>query len=115
MYQICIIMILFISIYAQFAKYNLLGPQIRNDMFNTQRSSHQYISPQPHGGGFQSHAKYVKMQEIYHPPEAIGGGFQSRGGWSQTLDEPYVGPVSQIIINIATVAAGGHESNNKFA
>ena len=132
MYKIWILMMLIIGVFAQFRPINLNGPQITGNTFNSQRTTHQYVPPQSVGGGFQSsggHVKmhetyhapqsigggfqsrggYVKMIETYHAPQSIGGGFQSQGGWTKVRDEPYVGPIAQTIIDIATFTASGHE------
>ena len=93
---ICILMMLSINVFAQ---------------FNNVRNTYQYIPPQSIGGGFQSRGGYVKMIETYHAPQSIGGGFQSQGGWTKVRDEPYVGPVAQTIIDIATFTAQGHKSD----
>ena len=93
---ICILMMLIINVFAH---------------FNNVRTTYQYIPPQSIGGGFQSRGGYVKMIETYHAPQSIGGGFQSQGGWTKVRDEPYVGPVAQTIIDIATFTASGHKSD----
>lgn len=111
MFKICILMMLIIGVFAQFRPINLNGPQLANNIFNPQRTTHQYVPPQSIGGGFQSHGGHVKMHETYHAPQSIGGGFQSQGGWSKVKDEPYVGPVAQTIIDIASITAGGKKNN----
>ena len=108
-YKIWILMMLImmlIGVSAQFRAINLNGPQIVGNMFNPQRTTHQYIPPQSVGGGFQSRGDYVKMHETYHAPQSIGGGFQSQGGFSKVIDKPYVGPVAQTIVDIASFMAG---------
>jgi hypothetical protein len=107
MYKIWILMMLIIGVFAQFRPINLNGPQITGNTFNPQRTTHQYVPPQSVGGGFQSRGGHVKMHETYHAPQSIGGGFQSQGGFSKVKDEPYVGPVAQSIIDIASFMAGG--------
>ena len=103
MYKIWILMMLIIGVFAQFR------PQITCNTFNPQRTTYQYVPPQSVGGGFQSRGGHVKMHETYHAPQSIGGGFQSQGGFSKVKDEPYVGPVAQSIIDIASFMAGGDE------
>ena len=109
-----IVSLLFISVFSQFNRPNWHNPQVSSSIFNPSHSSTIYAPPQSIGGGMMSQGGYIKVQNTYHAPQSIGGGMMSHGGWTQTEIKP-INPVIQTIIDIATLTAGGHKSNNKYA
>lgn len=76
--------------------------------------SQKYIPPQSIGGGMMSQGGFVKVHQTYVAPQSIGGGMMSQGGVVETV-LPTPSPFKQFIIDVATMTAAGHSSNNKFA
>ena len=108
MIKIIASVLLFICAFTQINDQQILG---NNMGFNSHRTTFDPVKPQSIGGGFISRGGHVKMHETYHPPQSIGGGFISSGGWAKVSDTPYVGPVAQFVIDVATITANGHKSN----
>ena len=75
MIKIIAFMLLFMHAFAQFNnKQQIRG---NNMLFNSHRTTFDYVKHQSIGGGFQSGYEHVnvKMHETYHSPQSIGGGF----------------------------------------